>query len=81
VGDDARRFAPRIEAAVAELADEAGTDWWSARQRAAKGSSPSLTGPEGTSWRRAWALGDRRSRRPRPGRPASGAHSPTWPRL
>ncbi|MDQ3146182.1 MAG: 1-acyl-sn-glycerol-3-phosphate acyltransferase, partial [Actinomycetota bacterium] len=37
VGDDARRFAPRIADAVAALADEAATDWWSARQRAAKG--------------------------------------------
>lgn len=59
-GDDARRFAPRIEAEVATLADEARTDWWTARRRAAAGTSPSLTGPETTSWRRAWALGDRR---------------------
>ncbi len=76
-GESATRFAARIEIAVAALADEAATDWWSARQRAASGTSPSLTGPEGTSWRRAWALGDRR--RPRGSRP-SGAHSPTWPR-
>lgn len=58
--DDARRFAPRIEAEVAALADEARTDWWTARRRAAAGRSPALTGPETTSWRRAWALGDRR---------------------
>jgi 1-acyl-sn-glycerol-3-phosphate acyltransferase len=58
--EDARRFAPRIEAAVASLADEVTTDWWSARRRAAAGRSPSLTGPATTSWRRAWALGDRR---------------------
>jgi hypothetical protein len=62
-GDDARRFAPRIEAAVAALADEARTDWWSARRRAASGDSPSLRGPETTSWRRTWALGDRKPRR------------------
>ena len=60
-GDDARRFAPRIEAEVAALADEARTDWWTARRRAAAGTSPPLTGPETTSWRRAWALGDRRT--------------------
>ena len=61
-GDDARRFAQVIEAAVAALADEAATDWWSARRRAAAGTTPSLTGPGTTGWRRAWALGDRRGR-------------------
>lgn len=60
MGDDARRFAAAIEAAVATLADEAATDWWSARRRAAAGETPSLTGPGTTSWRRAWSLGDRR---------------------
>jgi 1-acyl-sn-glycerol-3-phosphate acyltransferase len=56
--DDARRFAAKIERAVAELADEATTDWWSARRRAHAGTTPGLTGPEAASWRRAWALGD-----------------------
>ncbi|MDP9019833.1 MAG: 1-acyl-sn-glycerol-3-phosphate acyltransferase [Actinomycetota bacterium] len=73
-GEHATRFAGRIEAAVAALADEAATDWWSARRRAAKGESPSLTGPELASWRRSWALGDRRRRRP-PGRRTA------WPRI
>ena len=36
-GESAIRFAERIERAVAELADEATTDWWQARQRAARG--------------------------------------------
>jgi 1-acyl-sn-glycerol-3-phosphate acyltransferase len=64
-GDDARRLGARIERAVAELADEVTTDWWSARRRAHAGDTPSLTGPDATGWRRAWALGDasRRSRR------------------
>ncbi|MGH9069418.1 MAG: lysophospholipid acyltransferase family protein, partial [Acidimicrobiales bacterium] len=35
--DDLRRLAGRIESAVAALADEAATDWWTARQRAAAG--------------------------------------------
>ena len=61
-GDDARRFASTIEAAVARLADESTTDWWSARRRAASGETPSLTGPASTGWRRAWALGDRTGR-------------------
>jgi 1-acyl-sn-glycerol-3-phosphate acyltransferase len=57
-GDDARHFGVRIEQAVAELADEASTDWWTARRRAHAGTTPGLTGPEATGWRRAWALGD-----------------------
>jgi 1-acyl-sn-glycerol-3-phosphate acyltransferase len=75
-GEDSRRFAARIEAAVAALADEARTDWWSARRRAAAGSSPPLTGPETTSWRRAWALGDRTPERRRP-----AAEPRPWPRI
>jgi 1-acyl-sn-glycerol-3-phosphate acyltransferase len=62
-GEDARRFAPRIEAAVAALADEATTDWWSARRRAAAGTTPPLSGPDAPTWRRLWALGPDRSRR------------------
>jgi 1-acyl-sn-glycerol-3-phosphate acyltransferase len=58
-GEDARRLAARLEAAVAALADERGSDWWSARRRAAEGTTPALTGPAASSWRRAWALGDR----------------------
>jgi 1-acyl-sn-glycerol-3-phosphate acyltransferase len=60
--DNANRFAARIEAAVGILADEAATDWWSSRRRAATGETPALTGPQVASWRRAWALGDRRGR-------------------
>ena len=57
-GEDARRFGPRIERAVAELADEATTDWWQARRRAAQDLTPPLSGPgEVAPWRRKWALG------------------------
>jgi 1-acyl-sn-glycerol-3-phosphate acyltransferase len=64
---DARRFAAAIERAVAELADEASSDWWSARRRAHDGTTPALTGPSAPAWRRAWALDDpsRRRRRQR----------------
>jgi 1-acyl-sn-glycerol-3-phosphate acyltransferase len=66
-GEDSRRFAARLEREVAALADESGSDWYSARRRAHAGQSPSLTGPEVATWRRAWALGDRRpDRRRRP---------------
>jgi 1-acyl-sn-glycerol-3-phosphate acyltransferase len=61
-GENTTRLAARIESAVAALADEAATDWWGARQRAAAGTTPPLTGPSTSSWRRAWALGDRRGR-------------------
>ena len=55
-GEDARRLAARVEQAVAALADEWTTDWWSARRRAAAGTTPALTGPSAGTWRRAWAL-------------------------
>jgi 1-acyl-sn-glycerol-3-phosphate acyltransferase len=64
--DDARRFAARIERTVAALADEASTDWYTARLRAHAGSTPALSGPDAPSaWRRAWALGDRGPKRRR----------------
>lgn len=72
-GESATRFAERIERAVAELADEATTDWWQARQRAAAGTTPALTGPDAPAWRRAWALGDRSRKRRRQSR--------AWPTL
>jgi hypothetical protein len=62
-GEDSRRFASRIEQAVAELADEATTDWWQARRRAHDGRTPPLQGPGDGAWRRTWALGERGPRR------------------
>ena len=59
-GESTRRFNARIEQAVTVLGDEALTDYWTARQRAARGESPALTGPEHTSWRRDWQLAERR---------------------
>ena len=61
-GERSQALAERIEAAVAALADESTTDWWAARQRAHTGTTPSLTGPDAPTWRRAWALGDRKGR-------------------
>lgn len=69
-GEDARRFAARIEKAVAVLADETTSDWWTARKRSARGDTPSLRGPDVASWRRSWALDPR----PEAGRDA-------WPRV
>ena len=69
-GEGARRFAARVERAIAVLADERANGFWEARRRAAAGTTPALTGPVAAGWRRAWALdeSDRRSvtRRPWP---------------
>lgn len=61
-GENTRRLNARVEAAVSSLGDEVSTDWWQARQRFHDQGAPSLGGPEGSSWRRAWALGDRSRR-------------------
>jgi 1-acyl-sn-glycerol-3-phosphate acyltransferase len=60
--ENVRRFGDRIEQAVAALGDEALSDWWSARKRAAAGATPTLGGPAFTSWRRAWSLAEQRAR-------------------
>ena len=59
--EDARRFAVRLEASVAQLADETATDWWSARRRAHAGATPGLQGPE-DNWIRDWRSPDRQPR-------------------
>ncbi|HEY7946851.1 MAG TPA: lysophospholipid acyltransferase family protein [Acidimicrobiales bacterium] len=56
-GEDARRFGTRIETTLATMADEGRSDWWTARRRAATGTTPSPRGPDASAWRRAWALG------------------------
>jgi 1-acyl-sn-glycerol-3-phosphate acyltransferase len=56
-GEDSRRLEARIDAAMAVLADEARTDWWTASRHAGTGSTPSPRGPEASPWRRAWELG------------------------
>ena len=65
-GETSRRFAARLEQAVAALADEVAGDWYTARVRAHADASPSLNGPDIGGWRRAWALGDRRGTKPKP---------------
>ena len=61
-GTDARAFGVQIESAIATLADETSSDWWSARQRARTGASPSLSGPDHSSWRRDWTSPEQRPR-------------------
>ncbi len=62
-GEGARRFGGRIESAVATLANEAGSDWWTARKQAASGDTPSLQGPDAATWRRSWMLSSAPERR------------------
>lgn len=61
-GEDARAFSTRIEAAIASLADETNSDWWSALQRTHAAATPSLKGSDVDSWRRDWAAPDRTAR-------------------
>ena len=61
-GEDARVFAARIEQAIAVLADERASGYWTARRRAASGTTPALVGPVAAPWRRAWALAEGRRR-------------------
>ena len=68
-GESSHRLSDRIEDAVATLADERSTDWWTARRRAAAGRTPVLTGPDAGAWRRSWAL--ERGRR--------AGRAPSWP--
>ncbi len=72
--EDSRRFGARIQSAVEQLADEAATDWWTARRRAHAGATPSLQAPGAAgAWRRTWALGERSPKRRRATR--------SWPPL
>ncbi|HYX44760.1 MAG TPA: lysophospholipid acyltransferase family protein, partial [Acidimicrobiales bacterium] len=57
-----REFTARVEKEIAVLADEQAHGLWVARRRAASGTTPALTGPSVAQWRRAWALGEGRTR-------------------
>lgn len=74
----ARSLAEQLERALAALADEQATDWWTARRRAASGTTPGLTGPDASPWRRAWALERRGSRSPGQRRRSAGKGSGPW---
>ncbi|WP_420453407.1 lysophospholipid acyltransferase family protein [Ilumatobacter sp.] len=59
-GESTRRFNERIESAVTRLGDETLTDFWTASRRAARGTSPRLSGSVDGGWRRQWSLGEKR---------------------
>ncbi len=77
--EDARRFASRIERAVAVLADEAESDWWSARVRAAAGTTTPYRGPDVSPWRRAWSLPSSADPTAHGSEKAASGHRRTWP--
>ncbi|MDG2112960.1 MAG: lysophospholipid acyltransferase family protein [Actinomycetota bacterium] len=55
--DNNRRFTRKLQQSVESLADETATgNWFAARKRAHSDDSPGITGPEGSAWRRRWAL-------------------------
>lgn len=61
-GETARRFGSRVERAVATLAAESATDWWTARRQLAEGTVvDQAQGPQVAPWRRAWAHGPQRT--------------------
>ena len=66
---ETRELSAAVQASVQVLADEQATDWWSARRRAASGTTPPLQGPAAGPWRRAWALPEGRR----------GASGTRWP--
>ena len=73
-GENTRRFADRLEAAVATLAREVRTDWWRARRDVSAadpvaGAAAAHRGPDAPAWRRAWALDA----------PPPGGRATTWP--
>ena len=53
-GEGPRDFGKRVEAAMAELFDEDGSDWFSARLRASGEGSAPTSGPDVARWRRVW---------------------------
>jgi 1-acyl-sn-glycerol-3-phosphate acyltransferase len=61
-GADTHELSAIVERDVTILADEQATDWWTARRRAAAGTTPPLSGPGAGAWRRSWALPEGRRR-------------------
>jgi 1-acyl-sn-glycerol-3-phosphate acyltransferase len=72
-GESARRFSTRVETAVAQLGREVDTDWWTARRTGGAEALNLQRGPEGSPWRRAWALG------PSPDERRSADAGDEWP--
>ena len=57
--DNNRSFTKRLQTSVEALADETATgNWYASRQRAHSESNPGIQGPDGSPWRRRWALTD-----------------------
>ena len=53
-GEDFRSLSRRMQQAMARLWDEDTTTWYQSLRREADGTTPSLTGHQGPTWRRVW---------------------------
>ncbi|MEX0990427.1 MAG: lysophospholipid acyltransferase family protein [Actinomycetota bacterium] len=53
-GQTHQELSRRMVQAVTLLHDEDRTSWWDALQRAERGETPSMTGPQGPKWLRNW---------------------------
>jgi 1-acyl-sn-glycerol-3-phosphate acyltransferase len=69
-GESHQDLSRRMTNAVAQLHDEDSTTWWESIRRAERGETPSLSGPAGPRWFRAWEAS-----RPMPRR----GRRKTWP--
>ena len=58
--ESSRSLAKRVEVAVAQLGDETSSNWWDAKKRLYEDKTPTLHGPQASSWRRAWDLNQRK---------------------
>ena len=73
IEESSRSLAKRIEVSVAQLADETSSNWWEAKKRLYEEKTPTLHGPEASSWRRAWELSGRKRKQQSPSR--------NWPKI
>jgi 1-acyl-sn-glycerol-3-phosphate acyltransferase len=53
-GESHQDLSRRMTQAVGELVDEDRSTWWESLQRAERGETPSLSGPQGPKWLRTW---------------------------
>ncbi len=53
-GEDHRQFSRKLTQGVSQLIDEDRTTWWDAAKRAAAGTTPVASGPQGPKWLRTW---------------------------
>jgi len=53
-GEDFRSFSKRMQEELARLSNEDAETWWQSLRHQAEGTTPSLSGPQASKWRRVW---------------------------